>query len=58
MVRVVDSQWLEPVTFGSPLVNVTCHDVLVLALTLNVVLPVVSAAELLVPEASSRTADR
>ena len=42
MVRDVDSQWLEPGTFGSVLMKVTNHDTAVLVLTVNVVLLVVS----------------
>ena len=42
MVRLVDSQWVEPVTLESVLVKVTSQDVLVLVLTLKVVLLVVS----------------
>jgi hypothetical protein len=33
MVRVVDSQWLEPVTLGSLLAKVTSHETLVLVST-------------------------
>jgi hypothetical protein len=42
MVRLVDSQWVEPVTLGSVLVKVISQEVLVLAPTLKVVLLVVS----------------
>ena len=42
MVRLVDSQWLEPDTLGSVLVKVTFHETLVLAVTVKVVLVVVS----------------
>ena len=42
MVRLVDSQWLEPVTLGSVLVKVTSQDTAVLVLTVKVVLFVVS----------------
>ena len=42
MVRLVDSQSLEPVTFVSVLVNVTSQDTAVLALTVKVALLVVS----------------
>ena len=44
MVRLVDSQLLELDTLGSELVNVTCHETLVLALTVKVVLFVVRVA--------------
>jgi hypothetical protein len=44
MVRLVDSQWLEPVTLGSLLVKVTSQETLVLAVTVKVVLVVVSVA--------------
>jgi hypothetical protein len=33
MVRLVDSQWLEPETFASVLVKVTFHETLALAAT-------------------------
>ena len=42
MVRLVDSQWLEPVTLLSVLVKVTSQETLVLVLTVKVVLFVVS----------------
>jgi hypothetical protein len=42
MVRLVDSQCIEPLTFGSLLVNVTSHDTEVLALTVKLLLLVVS----------------
>ena len=42
MVRLVVSQWLEPDTLLSPLANVTFHDTLVLAVTVKIVLFVVS----------------
>jgi hypothetical protein len=42
MVRLVDSQWLEPPTLGSLLVKVTSQETLVLAVTVKDVLVVVS----------------
>ena len=42
MVRLVDSQWLDPATLGSVLVKVTFHETLVLAVTVKDVLVVVS----------------
>ena len=48
MVRFVTSQWLEPVTLGSVLLNVISHDTFAVALTLKVpllVVSVVSAAD-------------
>ena len=42
MVRLVDSQWLEPVTLGSVLVKVTSQETLWLVLTVKVELFVVS----------------
>jgi hypothetical protein len=42
MVRLVDSQWLEPATFASVLVNVTFQETLVLVVTVKDELLVVS----------------
>jgi hypothetical protein len=50
MVRLVDSQWLELVTLESLLVKVTSQDTAELAVTLNVVLLVVSVPEEPVPD--------
>jgi hypothetical protein len=53
MVRLVDSQWVDDVTFESVLLKVTNQENALLdggALTLKVVLVVVSVAELLVPD--------
>jgi len=44
MVRLVDSQWLEPPTLESVLVKVTSQEVLALLVTVNDVLFVVSDA--------------
>jgi hypothetical protein len=44
MVRLVDSQWLEPLTLGSLLVKVTSQETLVLVVTVKDVLVVVSDA--------------
>src|SRR5215470_19524896 len=45
MVRLVDSQWLEPCTLESLLVKVTSQDTAEVTVTLNVVLLVVKVAE-------------
>ena len=44
MVRSVDSQWLDGATLESLLAKVTSQETLVVALTVKVVLPVVSDA--------------